>query len=237
MKVTTNVLRCILFCSCLSLAACGGGSESPSEPPADTGGTGTGGAGGDTGGDTGSDTNTVQTAAKFSDSSILRRPISVTNPMYLLHRSEQQDIDALPADLKPYTVALVSLSYRDQRPISEKYTSMREAFHRLADNNMWGILQVSSGFSNGLAEDDADITLFEKLYQEFPNLIGFQFVEQGWGFGGSRPFDKRVELYSDLLELSDKYGGYIHINDFQSISNSGQNTIVKFRNDRFREAS
>ena len=58
---------------------------------------------------------------------------------------------------------------------------------------------------------DADLTVYEEFFREYPNFIGFNYAEQFWGFGPplAASWTQRVAHWVDLMKLNQKYGGYL----------------------------
>ncbi|WAJ71901.1 glycoside hydrolase family 98 domain-containing protein [Catenovulum adriaticum] len=169
-----------------------------------------------------------------------RRPLSPQSPMYLVHVSlnvgdePQEIIDAIPVDMRPYVVLNLN-PVGTTEGTTEGYLLMREWLQESLDNDMWAMVQPSSGIRNRM--DNSDTSNYEKLYQDYPNLIGYNWSEQTWGYD-TNTFAQRLDLLSDLLELSDQYGGFVYVNDAMSISQPGWNTIAKFKShQRFKNTA
>lgn len=154
----------------------------------------------------------------------LRRPISPSQPMWLIHidtwnyADPQKIIDLIPEDIRPYVVMNISLSIShnvatSQFQVAEYGYEIAKSWLRVcAQNQMWAIVQHSSG---GFAQfSDFDLTVYEEFYNEFPNLIGINYAEQFWGFDDpndplSPKWTDRMAHFADLLKLSNRYGGYL----------------------------
>lgn len=167
----------------------------------------------------------------------MRRPLSTTSPMWLIHvnyptlQHPQSVIEAIPSDIRPYVVLNLAMS----AAVQTGYETMDAWLNSAAQHGMYAMVQPSSGSDNSMS--NTDITRYETLYQKYPNLIGFNFCEQSWGFDNAT-FPARLELFAKLLELGDKYGGYLYVNDTFSLSNSGWDTVAKFKtSQRFRDNS
>jgi hypothetical protein len=160
----------------------------------------------------------------------MRRGLSPTSPMYLIHvdawaDQPQEVIDLIPADIRPFVVLNLSMS---TSILGDRgYDCAESWLNTCAQNGMWAMVQVSSGIQNAFAVD-TDLNSYESLYIKYPNFIGYNFCEQAWGFD-STTFQQRLNLFSNLLEMGHKYGGYLYVNDNFSISNAGFNTISKFK--------
>lgn len=157
--------------------------------------------------------------------------------MWLIHvnypslQHPQTVIDAIPADIRPYVVLNLAMS----AAVDTGYETMDAWLNSCAQHGMYAMVQPSSGIDNSMS--DTDLVPYETLYQKYPSLIGYNFCEQAWGFGAAS-FATRLELYAKLLELGDKYGGYLYVNDSFSLSNSAWNTVAKFKtSQRFRDTT
>lgn len=154
----------------------------------------------------------------------LRRPISPQQPMWLIHidtwnyADPQKIIDLIPEDIRPYVVMNISLSIShdvatSRFKVAEYGYEIAKSWLRVcAQNQMWATVQHSSG---GYAQfSDFDLSVYEELFRDYPNLIGFSYAEQFWGFDD--PGDKlspkwidRMTHFSNLLKVCNKYGGYL----------------------------
>jgi hypothetical protein len=114
--------------------------------------------------------------------------------------------------------------------------SLASAWLAVCDkNDMWAMVQPSAGVKNSMSDNDT--AGYENLFKKYPNLIGFDFSEQTWGYT-AESFNARLELFAKLLRLANRYGGYLYVNDCMSVSNSGFNTMAKLRkNADFRDAT
>lgn len=160
----------------------------------------------------------------------IRRVISPTSPMYLIHvdawaDQPQEIIDLIPVDIRPFVV--INLSMSTSVLGDQGYNCAESWLNTCAQNGIWAMVQVSSGIQNAFAVD-TDLNSYESLYIKYPNFIGYNFCEQAWGFV-STTFQQRLNLFTNLLEMGHKYGGYLYVNDNFSISNADFNTISKFK--------
>lgn len=153
----------------------------------------------------------------------LRRPVSPNQPMWLIHidvwnyPDPQEIIDLIPTDIRPFVVMNLSLSVSHnattgQFTIVEYGKETLESWIRTcAENRMWAMIQPSSGAYSRLP--DNDMTVYDYFFTTYPNLIGFNYAEQSWGYGDTDPltttWDNRISHFTKLLELTDKYGGYL----------------------------
>lgn len=156
----------------------------------------------------------------------MRRPLSTQSPMYLFHidvwnnADPQKIIDLVPEDFRPYVVFNISLS------VSENVTKdgMRTAeswLRTCAENRVWAMIQPASGGHSWFS--DYDFSVYRYFFENYPNLIGFNYCEQFWGFNeadGLHPFgDKsptiadRMNLFTNLLDIADEFGGYLVISN------------------------
>jgi hypothetical protein len=154
----------------------------------------------------------------------LRRPVSPQQPMWLIHidswnyADPQKIIDLIPADIRPYVVMNISLSVSNDATtgrfkVSEYGYELAKSWLRTcAQNRMWAMIQPSSG---GLSQfSETDMTIYEEFYKQYPNFIGFNYAEQFWGFDDatnihSAAWVDRINHFVNLLELSNRYGGYL----------------------------
>jgi hypothetical protein len=152
----------------------------------------------------------------------LRRPISPQQPMWLVHidtwnfADPQKIIDLIPPDIRPYVVMNISLSIshttNSQFQVAEYgYEIARSWLRVCAQNRMWAMIQPSSGGYSQFS--DFDLSVYEEFYREYPNLIGFNYAEQFWGYGDADPlataWPDRINHFANLLPLCRKYGGYL----------------------------
>lgn len=154
----------------------------------------------------------------------LRRPISPDQPMWLIHidtwnyPDPQKIIDLIPKDIRPFVVMNISLSISHDVATSKfkvaeyGYGIAKSWLRTCAQNQMWAMVQLASG---GYAQfSDHDLSVYEEFYRDYPNLIGFNYAEQFWGFGDasdplSPSWTDRIAHFADLLELNNQYGGYL----------------------------
>jgi hypothetical protein len=153
----------------------------------------------------------------------LRRPISPSQPMWLVHidtwnyPDPQKIIDLIPQDIRPYVVMNISLSVSHDTnsvfSVAEYGYEIAKSWVRAcAENRMWCMIQQSSGGMHQFSE--FDLSVYEEFFREYPNFIGFNYAEQFWGFDSptdpiSAAWTDRIAHFTDLLKLSHKYGGYL----------------------------
>ncbi|WP_297089963.1 glycoside hydrolase family 98 domain-containing protein [uncultured Draconibacterium sp.] len=154
----------------------------------------------------------------------MRRPISPDQPMWLIHidtwnyADPQKIIDLVPKDIRPYVVMNIALSISHDddtykfKLVEDGLETAKSWLRVCAENRMWATVQPASGGFCHFPDDD--LTLYEDLFEEFPNFIGFNYSEQFWGFDQSDnplspKWTDRISHFANLLELSNKYGGYL----------------------------
>lgn len=154
----------------------------------------------------------------------LRRPISPQQPMWLVHidtwnyPDPQKIIDLIPADIRPFVVMNISLSIshtvsNSQFRVAEYGYEIAKSWLRVcAQNRMWATIQLSSGGFHQFS--DFDLSVYEEFFREYPNLIGFNYAEQFWGYDDvndplSAAWTDRMTHFANLLGLCNKYGGYL----------------------------
>lgn len=183
----------------------------------------------------------------------LRRPISPEYPAWFIHidtwntPDPQAIIDLIPADIRPYVVFNISLSVsRDANDnfnnVANGYETAKSWLRTCAENNVWAMVQGASGgfchwpdFSD---YSEFEGSLFEEFYRDYPNFIGFNYAEQGWGFNdNSSTYEERLQHFANLMRLNHEYGGYLvvsFLNPSGAASNSGVAMIKRSSN--FAEA-
>lgn len=160
-----------------------------------------------------------------SSNVLLRRPVSPSSPMYIMHidtwnyPDPQKIIDLIPADIRPYVVMNISLSISHDslsrfNIVEYGYETVKSWLRVCAENRMWATVQVASGGMTQTQFSEKDLTVYEELYKTYPNLIGFNYAEQFWGYDAANDpvsvaWNDRITHFADLLKLSNKYGGYV----------------------------
>jgi hypothetical protein len=169
-------------------------------------------------------TNTQYNSAYAQTSTPLRRPISPSSPMWLIHidtwnyADPQKIIDLVPKDIRPYVVMNIALSISHDEETSRfriaeyGYEIAKSWLRTCAENRMWAMVQPSSGGYSQFS--DFDMSVYEEFYRDYPNMIGFNYCEQFWGYDSptdplSAKWFDRIAHFANLLELSDQYGGYL----------------------------
>ncbi|MES2923304.1 MAG: glycoside hydrolase family 98 domain-containing protein [Verrucomicrobiota bacterium] len=154
----------------------------------------------------------------------LRRPISPDEPMWLVHidtwnyADPQKIIALIPPDIRPFVVMNISLSISHNETTSQfqvaeyGYEVAKSWLRACAENRMWAMVQPSSG---GFSQfSDFDMSVYEEFYRDYPNFIGFNYCEQFWGYDSptdplSAKWTDRIAHFANLLQLSNRYGGYL----------------------------
>lgn len=172
--------------------------------------------------DTNTDINTN------TEGSVLRRPISPEQPMWIVHidtwnyADPQKIIDLIPEDILPYVVFNISLSIswdsenHEWLMVHDGYETAKSWLRTCAENGVWAMIQQSSGgqshFPDYDASTDYEETIYAEFYRDYPNFIGYNYCEQFWGFESADfPItpEERYEHFAKLLELGNQYGGYL----------------------------
>ena len=161
----------------------------------------------------------------------MRRPLSNESPMLIVHidtwnyPDPQKIIDLIPEDILPFCVFNISLSVSHDEETGEfhrtgtPYELCKSWIRTCAENNVFCMVQPASGGWSNLPDYDLNTdyeeTLYAEFFRDYPNFLGFNYCEQFWGFdqvNGSLTSPTVAERYdhlSKLLELADKYGGYV----------------------------
>lgn len=188
----------------------------------------------------------------------LRRPLSPSQPMFLIHADTwnsadpQKIIDLIPADLRPYTVLLISLSINHNGAtgnqcnwlqVENGVETARSWIKTAAANGMWAMIQPSSGgfthFPDYAPDADLESTVYGEFFRDYPNFIGFNYAEQFWGFDQpcSGSVAQRWEHWANLLKLTHKYGGYLDVSFTGGFWGANINPLAMVkRNERLRTA-
>lgn len=182
-------------------------------------------------GDEGQDKDSAQGSDKEGNEmteSRLRRPISPEQPMWIVHidtwnyADPQKIIALIPEDILPYVVFNISLSIswdsetHEWLMVHDGYETAKSWLRTCADEGVWAMIQPASGgqchFPDYDDSTDYEDTVYAEFYRDYPNFIGFNYCEQFWGFE-SADFPvtptERYEHFARLLELGDRYGGYL----------------------------
>ncbi|HPR33652.1 MAG TPA: glycoside hydrolase family 98 domain-containing protein, partial [Prolixibacteraceae bacterium] len=166
----------------------------------------------------------VQNTLAAQVHSSLRRPVSPNQPMWLIHidtwnyADPQKIIDLVPDDIKPFVVMNISLSISHNAETSQfqvaeyGYEIARSWLRTCAQNRMWAMVQPSSG---GFSQfSDFDLSVYEEFFRDYPNMLGFNYCEQFWGYDDandplSAKWSDRMAHFAHLLKISNHYGGYL----------------------------
>lgn len=169
-----------------------------------------------------------------------RRPIDERHPLWLIHvdiwnqADPQKIIDLIPDDIKPYVCLNLSLScsYDKDKDVYMRPQNGVRTFKSWATvcqaNKMWFTCQPASGGHTHIKDDDLET--FEYFFKRYPNFLGWNFAEQFWGF--DEPGDKssssqidRLRLFSKLIPMSHRYGGFLTISFCGNIWSHGLNPV------------
>lgn len=155
-----------------------------------------------------------------------RRPIDNKHPLWLVHidvwnnADPQKIIDLIPNDIKPYVCMNLSMScsydtdlkiYKKPQDAIQTYRSWASVCCR---NNMWFTCQPASGGHTHIK--DTDLDTFESFFIDYKNFLGWNYAEQFWGFdepndASSSTQTARITLFSKLVPMHHKYGGFLTI--------------------------
>ena len=187
------------------------------------------------------------------DGPALRRVISTSQPMWIIHVDTWNDpdpqriIDLVPEDIRPYVVFNLSLSATQSVcPDGEKVC---DSWMKVcARNRVWTMIQCASGACSAFSDDD--LTIYEKYFKEYPNFLGWNFAEQFWGFGEERKWEviddngntttevrtnpsflKRLTLLGNIYELCHKYGGYLVVSFTQAVYSANMMPVAYMKRD------
>ncbi len=190
--------------------------------------------------------------AAWRSNAPLRRPISEQQPMWLVHidtwnyADPQKIIDLIPEDIRPFVVMNISLSISHDEETSRfkvaeyGYEIAKSWLRACAENQMWAMVQPSSGGYSQFS--DFDLSVYEEFYRDYPNMIGFNYCEQFWGYDSttdplSAAWTDRIAHFANLLELSDRYGGYLVVSWCGNQWSPSINPIAMLKRiDAFRQA-
>lgn len=178
-----------------------------------------------------------------------RRPVDNKHPLWLIHvdvwnnADPQKIIDLIPEDIKPYVAMNLSLScsYDDDLEMFKKPRNAIQTYRSWASvccrNNMWFTCQPASGGRGHLPDDpahfDETLATMESFFTDYPNFLGWNYAEQFWGFdedskSSSKAVD-RIRLFSKLVPMHAKYGGFLTISFCGNIWSHPTNPIGMMR--------
>lgn len=158
----------------------------------------------------------------------MRRPLSNESPMLIVHidtwnyPDPEKIIDLIPEELIPYVVFNISLSISTDdngnfMRSGDGYETAKSWIRACAERRVWCMVQPASGgksnFPDYNSKTDYETTLFGEFFRDYPNFLGFNYCEQFWGFdqNGAPSAMQRYDHFTALLELTNKYGGYLVI--------------------------
>ena len=158
----------------------------------------------------------------------LRRPVNNEMPMWIVHidtwnyADPQKIIDLIPEDIKPFVVFNISMSVSYDHDthtwglVNDGYELSKSWLRTCAENQVWAMIRPASGgqchFPDYYQGESLEGTLFEEFFKEYPNFLGFNYCEQFWGFDQPdfpTTYQQRYLHFANLLELTNKYGGYL----------------------------
>ena len=180
----------------------------------------------------------VATQFSVNAQASMRRPISPISPAYLIHidvwinPDPKKVIEIIPEELRPYVIFNIALSVSDPAtgpygPNVNTVTILDSWIRACAEAGVWATIQPASGYKNNLPYTQTNDDIYERFYKEYSNFLGYNFAEQCWGFPTEDDFDVRLTLFSRLLELGHKYGGYLFVSNAQTM-NTPQNNAIAF---------
>lgn len=166
----------------------------------------------------------INLSATAQTNTLLRRPLSTDKPMYIVHVNvwnrpdPQTTIDLIPSDIRPYVVFNLGLSVSEFCRLERVPFSIVESWARTcAENGVWCMIQPASGYLNNFSNTETEV--YEYFFKNYPNFIGWNFCEQFWGFQGDS-WKERLKLFSSLLKMADKFGGYLVVSCTQTLGNT-----------------
>ncbi len=170
----------------------------------------------------------------------LRRPISPSQPMWIIHidtwnnPDPERIIEMVPEDIRPYVCFNLSLSATDATCCNgpDVCDSWMKA---CAAKRVWAMIQCASGSHSRFS--DKEFSEYERYFKEYPNFIGWNFAEQFWGFGdeGQPTFDERLRTFAHILDYCQEYGGYLVVSFTQAYFSSHMMPIAYMRNAEIRK--
>lgn len=188
----------------------------------------------------------------------MRRPLSPSQPMFMIHADTwnsadpQKIIDLIPADVRPYTVLIISMSIYHEGAkgnqcnwlqVENGIETARSWIKTAAENGIWAMVQPSSGgfshFPDFGPNADLESTIYGELFRDYPNFLGINYAEQFWGFDDvcSPSPQERWEHWANLLKLTNKYGGYLAVSFTGGFWGAGINPMAMIkRNSTFESA-
>lgn len=177
-----------------------------------------------------SDAVTIDPLKNVLSDGTMRRPLGPESPMYIVHvdtwvnADPEKVVAQIPEEILPYCVFNISLSVNSDAEaekflvVQYGYETAKSWLRVLAENNCWAMIQPASGgpchFPDYGVDEDLENTIFGEFFREYPNFLGFNYCEQFWGYDGVEfPYapsaQDRYRHFANLLELTNKYGGYL----------------------------
>ena len=185
----------------------------------------------------------------------IRRPISYEHPTWFVHidtwnfADPQKIIDLIPEDIRPYVIFNISMSIGRKEGETRfhyaeyGYEIAKSWLRTCAENNVWAMVQPSSGgychFPDYSSYEELKGSVYEEFFRDYPNFLGFNYAEQFWGFDDyplSGSWLQRVAHWTQLLKLSHEYGGYLTISFCSLAADINPIALVK-RNPDFAEVA
>mgnify|MGYP002622113800 CR=1 FL=1 len=149
----------------------------------------------------------------------LRRPISPSQPMWIIHidtwnyPDPERIVEMVPEDILPFVCFNLSLSASDN--VCNSGPNVCDAWMKAtASKRVWTMIQPSSGAHNRFS--DTDFSDYERYFKEYPNFLGWNFAEQFWDFGAEKEdgtgnwptFLQRLNTFVQIYRFCQQYGGY-----------------------------
>ncbi len=157
----------------------------------------------------------------------IRREVSTESPMWIVHidtwnyPDPDAIIDLIPEDVLSYVVFNISLSInwdsetKTWGVVEYGYETAKSWLRTCAERGVWTMIQPASGGQchfPDYPDSNLEGTIFEEFFTDYPNFLGFNYCEQFWGFEQEDfpvTAEERYQHFANLLELCNKYGGYL----------------------------
>jgi hypothetical protein len=142
-----------------------------------------------------------------------------------------QIIDLVPEDIRPYVIFNLALSVSEPGAgpygIHVTTPTIAESWLRAcAERGVWAVIQPASGRKCNLPDAHTPNDVYEHFFQAYPNFLGYNFAEQCWGFATAAEEEQRLALFSDLLPLAARYGGYLFVSHTQTMNAPQLNALA-----------
>ena len=176
----------------------------------------------------------------WSAAAELRRPISPSQPMWLIHidtwnaPDPERIIEMVPEDIRPYVCFNLSLSATDA--VCCNGADVCDSWMKAcAAKRVWAMIQPASGSHSRFS--DTEFSEYERYFKEYPNFIGWNFAEQFWGFGdtGQPTFEQRLNTFAHILDYCQEYGGYLVVSFTQAYFSAHMMPIAYMKNTALRK--